>query len=262
MRVFALSDLHIDYDANAAWVRDLSATEYRDDALILAGDLSHTSRLLAWGLGILTQRFKKVLFVPGNHDLWIVRDCREKDSLQKFEDVRAIVQNSGATMRPFQERGISVIPLLAWYDYSFGEPSEELKSMWADYSACRWPNGLKEGDVAAHFAALNERHHGVDAKFASSGHADETVITYSHFLPRIDLMPTFIPAARRVVYPVLGSAQIETQLRRYNPSIHIYGHSHVNRRVQLDGIVYINNAFGYPSETRTTAKQLLCIHEC
>ena len=75
-------------------------------------------------------------------------------------------------------------------------------------------------------------------------------------------MPGFIPRSQKLLYPILGSAQLEQQLRRLDPQIHVYGHSHVNRHVNIDGVSYINNAFGYPSETWTTAKRLMCIHEC
>ena len=40
MRVFATSDLHTDYKENFRWLAELSDTEYRDDALIVAGDIS------------------------------------------------------------------------------------------------------------------------------------------------------------------------------------------------------------------------------
>ena len=40
MRVFALSDIHIDYNANAKWIESLSVAEYKDDVLILAGDVT------------------------------------------------------------------------------------------------------------------------------------------------------------------------------------------------------------------------------
>lgn len=253
MRVFALSDIHIDYSANARWIAALSIAEYQDDVLILAGDVSDTQSLLDWCLTTLAKRFKKVMFVPGNHELWVVREDSQKNSLQKFDDVCAVVESAGASMQPFHDPGVSVIPLLGWYDYSFGEPSQELRSMWMDYRSCRWPNGLTDRDIAAHFATFNN-----DQSTAKG----DKVITYSHFLPRIDLMPEFIPKAQRVLYPVLGSAQIEGQLRRLNPDIHVYGHSHVNRQVEIDGVSYINNAFGYPRETWTTSKQLLCIHEC
>jgi len=252
MRVFALSDIHIDYDVNAKWVANLSIAEYQDDVLILAGDVTDTRRLLDWCLSALAKRFKKVLFTPGNHDLWVIREDREMNSLQKFDEVSAVVESSGASMQAFRERGVEIIPLFAWYDYSFGEPSEGLRAVWMDYRACRWPSGYTEKDVAAHFAALN------DKQVSAAG---DTVITYSHFLPRIDLMPGFIPCAGRLLYPILGSARLESQLRRLGPSIHVYGHSHVNRHVKIDGVSYINNAFGYPGETWIASKRLMLIHE-
>lgn len=253
MRIFALSDIHIDYDVNAKWIANLSRIEYQDDLLILAGDVTDSQQLLDWCLGMLVKRFKKVLFTPGNHELWVIREDYEKNSFQKFDDVRAVVESNGASMQAFHELKLSIIPLLAWYDYSFGEPSDELKSMWMDYRACSWPRGYTEKDVAAHFAALN------DKQFSNAG---ATIITYSHFLPRIDLMPEFIPHKHRFLYPVLGSTNLEYQLRRLNSSIHIYGHSHVNRCVKIDGVSYINNAFGYPRETWITSKSLKLIHEC
>lgn len=253
MRVFALSDVHVDYDVNARWIAGLSSADYQDDVLILAGDVTNMLSRLDWCLSSLARRFGQVLFVPGNHELWVIREDRGKDSLQKFSDVCRVVESSGASMRPFRARGVAIVPLLGWYDYSFGEPSEELRSIWMDYHACRWPDGLSDEGVAAHFSALN------DGQRAETG---ETVITYSHFVPRIDLMPGSIPQSYRMLYPILGSVRLEAQLRRLSPPIHVYGHSHVNRCVQLDGVTYINNAFGYPNETRIAAKRLVSIHEC
>jgi predicted phosphodiesterase len=253
MRVFALSDIHVDYDANAKWVANLSVAEYQDDVLILAGDVSDVRRLLEWCLTALTKRFKRVLFVPGNHDLWVIREDGSKNSLQKFDEVCAVVEASGASLQPFCDRGVAIIPVLAWYDYSFGEPSQALRSIWMDYRACRWPQGFTEKKVTDHFSALNVKEIDLVA---------DTVITYSHFLPRIDLMPEFIPSAKKLLYPVLGSAKLDDELRKLKPNIHVYGHSHVNRHVNIEGISYINHAFGYPSENWITSKRLKCIHEC
>jgi predicted phosphodiesterase len=256
MRIFALSDLHVDYAVNARWIASLSDADYRDDVLILAGDVTDRLSLLEWSLDRLAHCFRQVLFVPGNHELWVIRDDRERHSLQKFAEVLAVVESTGASMQPFHERGVTIVPLLAWYDYSFGEPGEELRSQWADYHACRWPEGYDNAQVAAHFAALNRQ------RVGPLPAAPAKVITFSHFLPRIDVMPPFIPASKRFLYPVLGTTRLDRELRQLNSSVHVYGHSHVNRSVELDGVLYINNAFGYPNETRITAKQLLCIHEC
>jgi hypothetical protein len=155
-------------------------------------------------------------------------------------------------MQPFRTKGVSIIPLLGWYDYSFGEPGTELRAMWMDYRACRWPDGFTEQDVTAHFAAFNEKQVSIPG---------DKVITYSHFLPRIDVMPSYIPSEHRYLYPVLGATRLDRQLRGLNATLHVYGHSHVNRRVKIDGVTYINNAFGYPSETWIASKGLLSIHE-
>jgi predicted phosphodiesterase len=256
MRLFAVSDLHVDYEPNLRWVEALSTVEYRDDLLILPGDLTDRLPLLARCLDALVRRFRKVLFLPGNHELWVTRDETPGDSLQKFDRVMALAADCGASVDAHREPGLTILPLLAWYDHSFGLPSESLREAWVDYRACRWPMGYDTARIAAHFDALNDAH-----DIAPSDPGD-LVVTCSHFLPRIDVMPDWIAAEGRMLYPVLGSGRIETRLRRLGARIHVYGHSHVNRDVVIDGVRYVNNAFGYPGETRIAAKELLLIHAC
>ena len=74
-------------------------------------------------------------------------------------------------------------------------------------------------------------------------------------------MPERIPEHKRRVYPVLGSEMLGEQVRELNPDIHVYGHSHVNRSVNLDGILYVNNAFACPQEARISRKNLHCVYE-
>jgi predicted phosphodiesterase len=252
MRVFALSDIHSDHEHNRRWVAQLSHSDYRADLLILAGDVADSLSRLGWTLTQFTQRFAQVLYVPGNHDLWVHRERAVTSSLEKYQQVCAVVVEAGASLQAWQRDGLSVVPLLGWYDYSFGEPSTELRQVWMDFHACRWPPGWTESHVAAHFANLNALPH-----IPATG----KVISFSHFLPRIDVMPSYIPAAKRMLYPVLGSWRLDSQLRQLGSTLHVYGHSHVNQRIDIDGVTYINNAFGYPNETRITAKQLLCIHD-
>jgi predicted phosphodiesterase len=251
MRIFALSDIHVDFDANARWVASLSTQDYRDDFLILAGDISDSLRLLETSLITLANRFRKVFYVPGTHDLWVRRDNEKKTSFDKFKEIRKVMENCGVSGAASHGETISIIPLLGWYDYSFGEPSDELKTVWMDFRLCKWPEHLRMREIASCFTAMNH---------PLTRPANNIVISFSHFLPRIDVMPQYIPARHRLVYPVLGSDALEQQIRLLRSDIHVYGHSHVNRRIEIGGITYINNAFGYPSETRIAAKRLLCIH--
>lgn len=122
-----------------------------------------------------------------------------------------------------------------------------------DYWACRWPAHFSIKEIAEYFLLLNDRLLDI---------TNDTVISFSHFLPRIDLIPSQIPTNRRVIYPVLGSTSLETQIRRLKPGIHVYGHSHLNRNVIFDHVWYVNNAFGYPQEISIAAKRLKCVYQC
>jgi predicted phosphodiesterase len=252
MRVFAVSDLHLDYEENARWLAGLSTSDYKDDLLILAGDVSDSLKLLEWSLKSLASRFRKVLYVPGNHDLWVIRDNDSRNSLEKFKRVCTIAGDCSVSMKPYHVGSLSIVPLLGWYDYSFGQPSEELTAIWMDYRACVWPSKFSAQDITSYF---------IEQNVPSLQTVNEVMISFSHFLPRLDVMPDCIPLKKKVIYPVLGTTLIEKQIRRLKSTIHIYGHSHVNRHAEIDGVSYINNAFGYPAESRITSKRLICIYE-
>jgi Icc-related predicted phosphoesterase len=252
MRVFAISDLHVDYEPNAQWVGQLSLGDYLDDVLIVAGDVSDRAERVQACLETLARRFWRVLFVPGNHDLWVRRDAPGLDSFGKFELLKGLVREAGASMEVFHHGDLSVVPLLGWYDGSFGEPGEDLRQAWVDFRACRWPEGFESQHIAQAFMAKN-------AYRRQSEH--EVIVSYSHFLPRIDVMPDRIPPEKRYIYPVLGSHALGEQVKALKPAVHVYGHSHVNRRVELDGTLYVNNAFAYPHETRIARKELVSVYE-
>ncbi len=252
MRVFAVSDIHVDYEENLDWILSLDRREYADDILILAGDVTDKMSLLEQVFVSLAASFKAVLFVPGNHELWVQEsdfDC----SLRKFEAIAELCAACGVHADVLELSDISFVPLHSWYDFSFGEPDRHLRRAWRDFRACSWPEHLSESaDVSEYFLKLNESKLGISNK---------TVISFSHFLPRIDVMPSGIPQKRRNVYPVLGSEALGRQVRQLNPTIHVYGHSHVNQAIELDDIQYVNNAFAYPSEVHIARKQLKCIYE-
>lgn len=74
LRVFVVSDLHTDYDENLKWVECLSSVDYKDDVLLVAGDVAETYRMFIVTMSLLRERFEHVFYVPGNHDLWCRRE--------------------------------------------------------------------------------------------------------------------------------------------------------------------------------------------
>lgn len=226
--------------------------DYRDDVLVLAGDLTDNIQLLEQCFLSLSTKFKRVLFVPGNHELWVTRDDIST-SLEKFHTVTAVCDECGISSDVYESGALSIVPLYGWYDFSFGPPGRKLERAWNDFSACVWPQGYTAADVTDYFLQHND-----DSRLDT---ANDTVISFSHFLPDIDLMPGYVNPAYHYIYPVLGSHLLGEQVNRLKPNMHVYGHSHVNNSVLHNDVQYINNAFGYPSETRITTKQLLCVYE-
>lgn len=252
MRVFTVSDLHVDYPENLEWVLALPSDEFGHDVLVLPGDVTDSLELLKSTFEVLKSKFGEVLFVPGNHELW-VDGVEFECSLEKFHAVMAQCKASGVETDVFTAGKLSIVPLLSWYDFSFGEPCAYLQRAWRDFRACRWPAHLKtSAQICEFFLQRNAE---------VLGTVNERIISFSHFLPRIDVMPARIPEHRRRVYPVLGSAALDTQVKRLNSAMHIYGHSHVNQSVVIDDIHYINNAYAYPKENRIARKRLHCVFD-
>lgn len=138
MKVYAISDLHIDFDGNAKWFFNAFDADYDEDVLIVAGDVSDELSRLEQCFTYLARRFKQVIFVPGNHELWVVRD-RIPTSIKKFEEICRLTERCGVSMDVCHHAGVSIVPLLSWYDFSFSTPTDKLLGSWMDFYACKWP---------------------------------------------------------------------------------------------------------------------------
>ena len=265
MRIFAISDLHVDYDQNMRWIKNLSETEYSKDILIIAGDICDLLEKFDLAMDILSKRFANVFFVPGNHDLWI-RRSEAKDSIEKFKQLLQVCQKYGINTTPKQfnidEYSIGIVPLYSWYvkpeegsDSLFLEkPGEDpALSMWVDNYAINWPDEINS-KPADYFFKMN----------SSNGFSDypEYIITFSHFLPRQELIFSLKhpvdtqgrklkdPAPAFNFSRVAGSSIIDQQLRSLNANVHIYGHQHRNRFRKIEGVTYIAHGLGYPKERK------------
>ena len=128
---------------------------------------------------------------------------------------------------------------------------------------CKWPS--LQGTVAQYFAKLSE-------EFVSRDY-DAPVISFSHFLPRLELIPASDDEIKQVEgerkklnLPVLenpraqgsqiqfnftrfaGCKSIEAQIRRLCSKVHVHGHQHRNRDRVIDDVHYVSFCLGYPCE--------------
>jgi predicted phosphodiesterase len=233
MRIYAISDLHTDFRENREALERAPMGGHQGDVLIVAGDIADSEAVVRDTLQMLTERFHEVFFVPGNHELWVRGE--ERDSMDKFRAVLRICHETGVRTAPARVGGTWVVPLFSWYDESFdvrGEAVADELEAWADRYFTRWPAGLSRVDQA--FLEMNEPH---------VRPYDAPVITFSHFLPRPELLPPVQYLRFRGLPLVAGSLGIETQIRRIQPRVHVYGHTHIAADSVLEGVRYVQNHF-------------------
>ena len=126
--------------------------------------------------------------------------------------------------------------------------------MWSDRRFVR--DDLDVRDLSAFFLKLNKER--VEMAY------DNQVISFSHFLPRQELIfsngpPVAISGGDP--YPsfnfsrVAGSAGLDRQVRTLGSRLHVYGHQHRNRNREIEGVTYISHCLGYPQE-RTSGRIL------
>ena len=184
-RVFACSDLHVDYRENMRWVEAISDRSFRGDALLIAGDVTDDLEKLKDTLRLLKTKFAHVFYLPGNHDLWIRGGLKKwnvgpispltpplpppANSLVKLEQILTMCDEIGVYTSPRRLRGVWVVPLLAWYhagfdtepDISGWEGIPPIEDALMDYQLVKFPAGVsaRKGDdtAAKHFDVLNER---------------------------------------------------------------------------------------------------------
>ncbi len=261
-RVWVISDIHIDYQENFNQLMDFARRGHQLDVLIIAGDATDRLDKLQRLFEMLVPCFYRVMFVPGNHELWIRRSDFQ-DSLEKFNAIQELCHYHGVQTEPFrlgQFRSVWLVPLQSWYDdKQYPEFSLFLEKtgtvdrtgdMWGDFFHTRWPETLGV-PLAEHFAQLNEPF--------LNWNFDAPVISFSHFLPRQELIfssdiersllaKMFDPHPEFNFSRVAGSLRIHDQIRRLGSQVHVYGHQHRNRTRNLGGVTYVSHCMGYPKE--------------
>ncbi|MCG8669692.1 MAG: metallophosphoesterase [Pseudomonadales bacterium] len=274
-RLFVISDIHIDYKENREILLALSDTDYIRDTLLIAGDATDSADILRSFLAAMANKFAKVLFVPGNHELWLKRSDHTH-SLDKFHELIEMCVDLGVDTTPQSigsQQRLWLVPLFSWYHTAeHGERSlflekkgveDKTHEMWGDFFATKWPSTI-EDDICGHFLEMNQSALGRDY--------DAPVVSFSHFLPRQELMLSTEAerAASRLnfkdLHPefnfsrVAGSTEIESQLRSLGSRVHVYGHQHRNRQRQIEGVTYLSHCMGYPKERKVGVVDEACAH--
>lgn len=259
IRVFVVSDLHTEYAENMKWVEVLSTARYKNDVLLVAGDVAETYKNFILTMSMLKDRFEHVFYVPGNHDLWCRREREDYlDSLQKLNKLLEACRALGVEINPTVIEDLGIVPLFSWYHESFDKEQDitsfhipSLEMACKDFHACKWPGKLSSGDtsLAMYFDAMNERNQDVIKEIQRTC---SQIITFSHFVPRQELCPE----KRMLFYPklpkIIGSDCLERRIRSIHgtegdgSACHVFGHTHFCWDAVIDGVRYVQAPLAYP----------------
>jgi 3',5'-cyclic AMP phosphodiesterase CpdA len=257
-RLLAVSDLHVRYPENRAIVEGLRPGD-DGDWLIVAGDVAERVDDVVATLALLRARFARVIWVPGNHELW----TRTKDPvpLRGEHRYRHLVQACRAhgVLTPEDPYPVwtgpggpaVVAPLFLLYDYSFLPDGTATA---ADGLAAAYDAGVVCTDE--HLLAPDpypDRSAWCAARVAySRSRLDEcdpdlpTVLVNHWPLSRL---PT-----RVLRYPEFslwcGTTATADWHVRYRAAAVVYGHLHIPRETWEDGVRFVEVSLGYPREWR------------
>ena len=141
------------------------ATPGPNDALIIAGDISHDLDVIHDTLSTITTNLQcHTFFVPGNHEAWIsgskMDDMGLTDSFTKLEKVVEVCDKLGVHTsaklvggsyantdddeKTNHRHPVWIVPMWSWYDGSLALPNcEDLSAgleswPWVDFRRCEW----------------------------------------------------------------------------------------------------------------------------
>lgn len=260
-RLLALSDLHVAFPENRKIVEELRPGS-DEDWLLLAGDIGELSPDIEWALSTVSARFARIVWAPGNHDLWthpadplklrgesryrhLVDLCRSLGVITP-EDPYPVWTGPGGT--------VTIVPLFLLYDYSFlpnGAHTKE-EGLARAYEAgivCSDeallhpdPYPSREAWCWARIEATTRRLAALDPALP--------VVFVSHY-------PLVRDPTRVLRYPQFaqwcGTTITHDWHVRYHAAAVVYGHLHIPRVTWHHGVRFEEVSLGYPREWRHRA---------
>ncbi len=252
-RLLATSDLHISHRTNRT---ALEAVQPRPaDWLVIAGDIGEKADHLRQAIDLLGPKFARLLWAPGNHDLWCPASATDRTrGLERYEELVGICQAAGVLTPedPFVEHpsepGTFIVPMFLLFDYSFRPASVAVGDAvaWARQtgvlSGDEWMIATAPFDSFAAWCAA--RCDWTESRLDALPEGARTVLI-NHWPLRYDLArPPRIP--RFSIWS--GTTRTEHWGVRYRARAVVSGHLHMRTTLYRDGVRYDEVSLGYPRD--------------
>lgn len=262
-RLLAVSDLHVGHPKNREIVASFPGGG-PGDWLLVAGDVGENFADIEWALGVLAGRYERVVWVPGNHELWtrkadpvtargaeryrlLVEMCRRAGVLTP-EDPYAAWEGPGGPA--------TIVPLFVGYDYSFRPDGARTKEEGLAHAyrtgvVCTDEHLLYPEPFPSLEAWCADRIEATERRLDAELDPDRPVIFVNHY-------PLVREPTRILRYPQFaqwcGTSRTADWHRKYNTAAVVYGHLHIPRVTYHDGVRFEEVSVGYPREWQRRAE--------
>ncbi|MCI0725419.1 MAG: metallophosphoesterase [Chloroflexi bacterium] len=254
MKLYAISDLHLGQPINRQALDTLRP--HPEDWLILGGDIGEADAHFHFALAILTRRFARVLWAPGNHDLWTLP--AEPNGLRgqaKYWRLVSLCRDYGVLtpedpyiLWPGEGPSILLAPLFVLYDYSFRPDHVPFESAveWAAMSGVLCTDEvLLHPDPYPSRAAWCAARCSYTEKRLQEASAQAPLVLVNHFPLRQDLIRLrWIPCFSLWC----GTRHTEDWHTRFRVLTVVYGHLHMRATDYRDGVRFEEVSLGYPHQ--------------
>jgi 3',5'-cyclic AMP phosphodiesterase CpdA len=258
--LYAISDIHVGFADNRAFIESLRP-ESDGDWLIVAGDVAERFADIEWALRTLSRSYAKVIWVPGNHELWTPKDdpvqlrgearyrrlvetCRVLGVLTP-EDPFAVWDEPGG------DGPVTIAPLFVLYDYTFrpegtSTKEEALKAAYDAGVVCTDEALLHPDPFPSRDAWCDARIAYTEGRLAELAPGTRTVL--------VNHWPLVREPTRILWYPEFaqwcGTERTADWHVRFGAVTVVYGHLHIPRTMWSDGVRFEEVSVGYPREWR------------
>lgn len=224
--------------------------------LVIAGDIANTMMTSKEVVLAAAAEYEYVVVVEGNHDHYD-NDMSVDEGEAHFTKLLAEAPNVYHLKHDtaLLLDGVAFFGAVGWYDFKAyqdqGISDYTAKLTWSRYSNdSRYPQfGEKSPETLAAEQAINLAS---QVKLASEDDEVSAIVIATHMSPRADIMewknndtiwnaltPSYVNTALSQVL----EADTQNKIRYW-----IYGHTHSRQMREINGVIYANNARGYPRE--------------
>ncbi|GHF51568.1 3',5'-cyclic AMP phosphodiesterase CpdA [Amycolatopsis bartoniae] len=262
--LYATSDLHVTHRGNEPLVDDVRG-DSPDDWLLVAGDVAEKVGAVVDTLATLRERFAKVVWVPGNHELWTTPqddvplrgEERYRHLVDRCRGLDVLTPEDEFPVWEHGERLLTVAPLFVLYDYSWRTPQAEDVSLDEALDQAREAGVVCTDEYFLHPDPHPSRHEWCARRLKVSEERlaaipeDHGTVLMSHWpLHRHPTAPLYWPEFALWC----GTTRTEDWHVRYRAEVAVFGHLHIPRTTWADGVRFEEVSLGYPREWRKRAR--------